>query len=340
MTYDAIRRWYIVFVLTLVYASNIADRYVVAALIEPIKAELRLSDSAIGFLTGTALAVFYTGCGLPLGALADRTRRRNKMLAACTAIWSAMTAACGLAASFVQLLLARIAVGIGEAGGTPASQSMMADLFGTSQRVLASTIFAVGAAGGSMLGSTVGGTISDRYGWRAAFLALAIPGIGLAGLVALTVSEPPRVRTGTRLRPSVTDTFRFIASQRSLVHVLIGSTVCTFSTWGLLWWTPAFLSRSYHLTTGQAGSLLGQINGIGGAIGAVLGGVLLYRVGGEDPRWQCWLMAAFTLIGTIASMVAYITKQLSLSTAMLWLFAPVGYLYLVPAFSWIQNLSA
>jgi MFS family permease len=341
MNRDPIRRWYILAVLTAVYISNIADRYVISTLIEPIKAELRLSDSAIGFLTGTALALFYTGLGLPLGALADRTARRNRMLAVCTAIWSTMTAACALAGSFGQLLLARIGVGIGEAGGTPASQSMLADVFPRAERVMASTVFAVGAAAGSMLGSSVGGAISDRFGWRSAFLALAIPGFVIAGLVALTVGEPPRARAAvsSAAAPPIRETMRFIVAQRSLFHVLIGSTVCTFWTWGLLWWTPAFLARSYHLTTGQAGTLLGYVNGIGGTIGAILGGWLLYRTGRRDPRWQCWSMAAITCAGTIASMFVYLARDLYLTRVMLWLFAPIGYLYLVPAFGWIQNLA-
>jgi MFS family permease len=335
------KQWYALTILTGVYAFNIADRYVISTLIEPIKAELHLSDSALGFLTGTALALFYTGLGLPLGVMADRTRRRNRMLATCVAIWSAMTAACGVAGSFGQLLLARIGVGIGEAGGTPASQSMLADVFPLEKRVLASTVFAVGAAAGSMLGLSVGGAISDAYGWRNAFFALSVPGLLMAGLVALTVAEPPRLHSATTalIMPPVRATLRFIASQRSLLHVLVGSTVCTFWTWGLLWWTPAFLARSHHLTTGQAGSLLGYVNGIGGTFGAIIGGWLLYRVGRRDPRWQCWLMAAVSFVGTIASIIVYVTPDRDLMAIMLWLFAPIGYLYLVPAFSWIQNLA-
>ncbi len=334
-------RWYVLVILTAVYASNIADRYVISTLIEPIKAELRLSDSAIGFLTGTALALFYTGLGLPLGALVDRTPRRNLLLAICTAVWSVMTAACGLAASFGQLLLARIGVGIGEAGGTPASQSMIADLFSRAERVLAGTLFAVGAAAGSMLGASVGGAISDLYGWRSAFFALGVPGVVLAAIVALTVREPVRLQPGskTAAAPALRETIRFVVAQRSLLHVLVGSTVCTFWTWGLLWWTPAFLARSHHLTTGEAGALLGYVNGIGGTAGAVLGGLMLYRAGRRNPRYQCWLMAAITLAGTVASFVAYQTHDPHLATLMLWLFVPIGYLYLVPAFSWIQNLS-
>src|ERR1700729_3931918 len=133
------RRWYVLIVLTLVYALSIADRYVLATLIEPIKADLHLSDTSIGFLTGTALAIFYAGMGIPLGLIADRVERR-KLIAISIAVWSVMTAACGAASTFLQLMLARIGVGIGEAGGTPASQSMLSDLFPFSQRVLATSI--------------------------------------------------------------------------------------------------------------------------------------------------------------------------------------------------------
>lgn len=333
------RRWYVLALLTLVYVSNIADRYVISTLVEPIKSELRLSDTAVGFLTGTALALFYTGFGLPLGILADRTARRALMLAVCTAIWSAMTAVCGLAGSFGQLLLARIGVGIGEAGGTPASQSIMADVFPRTERVAASAIFAVGAAAGSMLGSGVGGSISDAYGWRSAFFALSVPGFVIAALVALTVREPPRLQDASMRAPPLRQTLRFIVEQRSLFHVVAGSTVCTFWTWGLMWWTPAFLARSYHFTVGEAGALLGYVNGIGGTIGSLVGGAVLYRIGRRNPRWECRLMAAVTFLGTIISVIAYSTPKRDLTALMLWFFAPIGYLYLVPTFSWIQNLA-
>jgi len=337
---DPARRWYVLAVLTAVYVSNVADRYVISTLIEPIKAELHLSDTAIGFLTGTALALFYTTLGLPLGSWADRTPRRGRMLAVCTAIWSLMTIACGLAASFMQLLLARIGVGIGEAGGTPASQSMIADLFPRAERVLAASLFSVGAALGSMLGSSVGGMISDLFGWRRAFFALGIPGLLIASIVATTVREPSRTHTARHADPLPwRESLRFIASQRSLMHVLIGSTVCTFWTWGLLWWTPAFLQRSHHLTTGQAGSFLGYVTGIGGTIGAIAGGAILFGVGKQSQSRQCTAMSIIALLGTVASMIAYATRDLFLAKIMFWCFAPVGYLYLVPAFSWIQNLA-
>jgi predicted MFS family arabinose efflux permease len=334
------RRWYVLAILTAVYISNIADRYVISTLIEPIKSDLHLSDTAIGFLTGTALAIFYTGMGIPLGLLADRVDRR-KLIALSIGVWSVMTAACGAAANFTQLMLARIGVGIGEAGGTPASQSMLADLFPFSQRVLATSIFSLGAAAGSMLGSSAGGTIADAFGWRAAFFALAIPGIVVAVLVRFTTYEPARGRLDTDAQgasPSLKETLRFMRTQRSLMHVFAGATVVTYWGWGLLWWTPAFLMRSHGMTTGEAGRLMGTINGVAGALGIIAGGALIHRLGRNDARWQVWLVGIGTLLGTCASTVAYAASSRTTATIMLWLFVPMAYVYIAPVLSLTQSL--
>ncbi len=327
-------------IITAVYVSNIADRYVISTLIQPIKADLHLSDTAIGFLTGTALAIFYIGMGIPLGLIADRVERR-KLIALAIAVWSAMTAACGATTSFVQLLLARIGVGIGEAGGTPASQSMMADLFPFSQRTLATSIFALGAAAGSMLGSTGGGLIAERFGWRAAFIALAIPGAAIAILMRFTTREPARGSFDIGSKddvPTLSETLRFIGTQRSLVHILMAATVVTYWGWGLLWWTPAFLMRSHHLTVGEAGRLVGTISGIAGALGIVGSGLLIYWCGRRDPRWQVWIVGAATLLGTCASVGVYTAGGMPMASLMLWLFVPVAYLNIPPMLSLAQSL--
>jgi MFS family permease len=335
------RRWYVLAVLTSVYISNIADRYVVSTLIEAIKAELQLSDTAIGFLTGTALAIFYTGMGLPLGMIADRVDRR-KLISISIALWSLMTAACGIARNFTELLLARIGVGIGEAGGTPASQSIIADLFPFSERVLATSLFALGAAAGAMLGSIAGGAIAQEFGWRSAFLALGIPGAVLALVVRFTMSEPRRggstVGEATESSPNLMETLRYIYKQRSLLHVLAGQTVVIFWSWGLLWWTPAFLARSHGLTTGEAGALLGIINGVCGSVGIIIGGVLIHRLGRRDPRWQCWVVAAVTLACTFVSIAVYATPSRAAASVLLWLFVPAAYINLAPTFSLTQSL--
>src|SRR5437016_6348241 len=184
-------RWYVLATLPYVYALNIADRFSISTLIEPIRQELHLSDSGVAFLTGVALALFYVTIGIPIAALADRADRR-KILAIALAIWSGMTALCGLAQNYWQLLLTRFGVGIGEAGGTPPSTSILADKFPPARRPMALTIFALGACLGAWLGSSVAGGAAERSGWRAAFLVLGVPGLAVALVVALTVREPRR----------------------------------------------------------------------------------------------------------------------------------------------------
>src|SRR5882757_957858 len=186
-------RWYVLAVMTVVYALSIADRFSISTLIEPIRLELHLSDSGIAFLTGVALALFYVTIGIPIALLADRANRRN-ILAIALALWSAMTALCGVAQNYWQLLLARFGVGIGEAGGTPPATSILADKFPPAKRPMALTIFALGACLGAWLGSSVAGDVAERGGWRAAFLVLGIPGLIVALVVRFTVREPQRGR--------------------------------------------------------------------------------------------------------------------------------------------------
>src|ERR1700722_9901999 len=190
------KRWYVLFLLTGVYALNIADRFVVSTLIEPIKAELHISDAAIGWLTGGAIALFYVAAGLPLSVLADRVNRRN-LVALSLSAWSLMTVVCGLTRSFWQLMAARVLVGVGEAGGTPPSQSLVSDYFPWRRRAFALSIYAVGASLGSMLGSSAG-YLSDRWGWRSAFFVLGVPGIIMACVLRATVKEPVRGRLDAR----------------------------------------------------------------------------------------------------------------------------------------------
>lgn len=327
--------------MTVVYAINIADRYVVSTLIEPIKLDLALSDSAVGFLTGVALAIFYVSAGIPLGVLADRTNRRN-MIAWSVAAWSAMMVWCGLSQNFIQLLIGRIGVGIGEAGGTPPSQSIIADKFLPGARAAAMSIFAVGAAAGSALGSAAGGALADHVGWRNSLLLFGLVGLPVALLVRFTVREPPRGQLDTHPQNatavSLRDTLRFMRSQNSVIHLLAGAGILTFWGWGLLWWTPAFLARSHGLSTGQAGALLAPMHGAGGAAVMVATAWLLSRPAWRDPRRQTWFVALTTLLACVPSIVVYATGLFSIATAMLWIFVPVTYLYIGPTSGLLQNL--
>ena len=334
-------RWYVLAVLTVVYALNIADRFSISTLIEPIRLELHLSDSGVAFLTGVALALFYVTVGIPIAALADRANRRN-ILAIAIAVWSGMTALCGLAQNYWQLLLARFAVGIGEAGGTPPSTSMLADKFPASRRPMALTIFALGACIGAWLGSSVAGAAAERSGWRAAFLVLGIPGLVVAVVVWLTVREPRRgeldAPSSRPPRSTLAVSLRFIASQRSAVHLLAGGSIATLWSWGLMWWTPTFLQRSHHMTVGQAGALLGPMHLIAGTAGTLLAGWLMGRRAAADPRHVARLLGWVTALTTIPSIFVYWVDSERAATMLLWVFVPAVYFYIGPILGLLQNV--
>jgi MFS family permease len=335
----AARRWYVLLILTLVYALSIADRFVMSTLTEPIKADLRLSDFRIAFLTGTSMALFYVTMGLPLASLADRTNRRN-MVALALATWSFMTACSGLTRNFWQLMLARIGVGIGEAGGTPPSISLLSDYFPWRHRALALSLYGVGASLGSMLGSGAG-YASDAWGWRSAFFVLGIPGVALALLIGLTIREPERGRLDDLPPPanaSFLTTLRFIRDQPALWHALIGATVFTLWSWGLMWWTPSYLVRSHHMTLGDAGGALSLMHGLGGSAVLLLTMTLLAKLAKRDPRLVPGLAAASIVLSTIPSILAYTSSSRNFTIAMLWVFIPLSYAPFGPTFALMQNL--
>jgi len=184
-------RWYVVGVLTAVYASSQVDRQIMAILLEPIKIELGASDTQMGFLVGLTFAIFYATLGMPIAMLADRTNRRN-IITAAISIWSAMTVLCGYAGSFFQLALARIGVGVGEAGSTPPSHSIIADLFPPESRGTAMGVFALGVNIGLLIAYLAGGWLSENYGWRMTFVIVGLPGLLIAAILFLTVKEPRR----------------------------------------------------------------------------------------------------------------------------------------------------
>ena len=334
-------RWYVLAILTIVYALNIADRFSISTLIEPIRVELHLSDSGVAFLTGVALAVFYVTVGMPVAALADRSNRRN-ILVTSLALWSGMTAVCGLAQNYWQLLLARFAVGVGEAGGTPPSTSILADKFSPARRPMALTIFALGACLGAWLGSSIAGAVAERSGWRAAFLVLGMPGVAVAFLVWLTVREPRRGQlddTNISGQPgSLVATLRFVAQQRSAVHLILGGSVATFWSWGLMWWTPTFLQRSHHLSVGQAGALLGPMHLYAGTAGTLLAGWLMSRRIATDPRNVTRLLGWVTALTTVPSIILYWVPSERAATVLLWVFVPAVYFYIGPILGLLQNV--
>jgi predicted MFS family arabinose efflux permease len=334
-------RWYILFVTMLVYTLNIADRYVMSTVLEPIRLELKLSDGGIAFLTGVSLALFYVTMGIPLSWVADRYNRKN-LLAASIAAWSVMTTMCGLSRGYSQLLLARMGVGIGEAGGTPACTSIVGDYFPADRRPMAMTIFALGAPIGAWLGADMAGAVAHAYGWRAAFLVLGVPGVILALIVYFTVKEPKRGQldaVSEDVAPTLRESLKFIRSQKAAVHVIMGSGVSALWGWGLMWFTPTFIQRTYHLDVGAAGAVVGPIHLVMGISASLLTAWLLARPAFVDPRRIVYLLGAVTGLATIPSIIAYYTHSLPVATAMWWIFIPAIYFYIGPAFALGQNLA-
>jgi predicted MFS family arabinose efflux permease len=336
-----IERWYVLIMMCLVYTLSIADRYVVSTVLDPIRHDLHLTDFGVALLTGVAFGLFYVVLGFPLSWLIDRKNRRN-IVAACLVLWSVMTAVCGLAQTSLQFFLARVGVTVGEAGGTPGANSLLSDYFPASRRAMALTVFALGAPIGAFLGYNVAGAIADLYGWRSVFYALGIPGV-LAGLgVWLTVREPRRgcLDSGDQGEaPSVAATMRFLWEQRSAVHLMMGTAVCALWGWGLMYWTPAFLQRTYHMTVGEAGAVTQNMHLWGGGIATLATGWLMARGTMVDSRRIVWLLAAGIGIATIASGIVYWTRDLALAKAMLWIFIPAIYFYIGPGFGLLNNLA-
>ena len=334
-------RWYVLFVMMLAYTINIADRYVMSTVLEQIRLDLHLSDGGVAFLTGVSLALFYVSMGIPLSWIADRYNRRN-LLAISITLWSVMTTMCGLSKGYMQLLLARMGVGIGEAGGTPSCNSIICDYFPAARRPMALTIFCLGAPIGAWIGADMAGAVAHAYGWRAAFLVLGIPGVLLALLIMATIREPKRgcldvIKSDDD--PTLMETLRFCLTQKSAVHVMMGSGVGALWGWGLMWFIPTFLQRTYQIDVGQAGAIVGPIHLVMGIGASLLTAWILARPSYTDPRKIVYLLGGVTAAATIPGILAIYTHNLTLATVSLWLFIPGIYFYIGPAFALGQNLA-
>ncbi len=287
------RAW-VLAVLTLTYTFNHVDRQILVILLEPIKAEFGLSDGQVGWLTGLSFAAFYATLGIPVAMWADRGNRRN-IISLALAIWSAMTALSGFAQNFWHLLLARMGVGIGEAGGTPPATSMIADLYPPQERAMALGVYTSGIGLGIMAGFALGGYIYELYGWRMAFFAAGVPGLILALIVRFGIKEPVRGLADQRKddspAPSLGETLKFIFSQSSYLWLLAGCLLICISANAFLVFTSSHLQRTYSLTPGQVSLPLGILIGGVGSLGAVILGRVCDVLSKRDMRWRPLIIA-------------------------------------------------
>jgi MFS family permease len=334
-----VRRYYVLTLSTVIYALNFLDRTIFNVLIEPIKKEFSLSDTTMGLVAGFGFVLFYSLLGIPIARLADRLNRRN-IVAAAFAFWSAMTFFCGAAQSVTSLTLARIGVGIGESAGTPASQSMISDLFDKDERPRALGIFAIGTYLGVFLGYFIGGFINQHYGWRTAFFTAGLPGLAIAAVVWLTVSEPARGSSVEKIkREALAPTLAFLGSQRTFLIVLVGFCLTTYTNYATSAWIPPFLARVHHLSSAEIGTYAGTFKGLFGMAGTLVGGLVVARIGRDDDRWKLWAPAITSGLAGPVFMICMLTDNF---TAMVAALAATSFLlgfHLGPIFAIAQTVS-
>ncbi len=291
---EARYRWFVLVMLTLVYTFNFVDRQILVILQEPIKAELDLSDAQLGLLTGFSFALVYVLAGIPIAWLADRSNRRN-IVATSLAVWSGMTALSGMVISYPQLVLARLGVGLGEAGGSPPAHSMLSDYFPPEQRGTALSFYSSGIYVGILLGFAGGGWVAESFGWRNAFFIIGLPGIAFAGILALAVREPIRGRwEGGRIAPksSLKQTMAVLRDRPSFWWIALGCAMTSFVSYGNGNFFPSYLIRNHGMSISEVGFALGLVSGVAGAIGTFMGGFLSDRFGKTDKRWYVWIPIA------------------------------------------------
>lgn len=345
--YSPVYRTYILVLLTAAYVTNYADRSILTTLTEPIKHEFGLSDSLMGAMGGIAFALFYTTAGLPVALLADRMNR-TRIAAIAAAIWSIFTTLCAFVTNAWQLFFARVGVGIGEAGGSPPSHSIISDLFTPKLRATALATYALGVPIGFAVGSFLGAPVAQAYGWRSAFLVLGIPGLVISLLIWFTVREPRRglsdesgsaaQRAETEPAPTLLAVIRFMRSQPALLHVLAGATIVTIVGYAGVNWNAAFLMRSHGFSLSQAGFYLGMVAIFGSVAGTYLGGVLADTLGRRDRRWNSWIVALTFALGLPVSVTAFSTDDTTLAMWLLPVPTFVSGVYLGPTFAMVQNL--
>jgi MFS family permease len=333
-------RSYVLGLLLVVYVVNFLDRQMLTILLEPIKREFELNDAQLGLLGGLAFAFFYTLLGIPIAMWADRGSRK-KIIALALLVWSAMTAVTGFATSFATLLLARIGVGIGEAGGSPPSHSLLADYYPPERRGFALGVYAAGIPIGGAIGALAGGWIGAYFGWRTAFLVVGLPGILLALAVLLTLREPRRGESEGDLAVGDAEklggVIRFLLRLPSFRHLSFAAALHGFYGYGAANFLPSFLARVHEVPLGLRGTLFAILL-LSGSIGNVVGGRLADRYGARDARFYMWVPGIATFLGVPAAAAFYLWPTPYVAVAIGCLPVILGAMYLGPTFALTQTM--
>jgi predicted MFS family arabinose efflux permease len=322
--------------LLLVYTFNFVDRQILGILASAIKTDLHLSDKQLGLLAGPAFALLYSTLAIPLAWVADRTSR-TWVITLSLAVWSLFTGLCGFATSFGQLFAARIGVGVGEAGGIAPSYAVIADMFPARSRARALAVYSLGIPLGSAAGVMLGGYIAARVDWRTAFFVVGAAGVLLAPLFRLVVREPVR-DAAVAGRAPVGQVFAILAAKPSFWLLALGAASSSMLGYGLAFWLPSLLKRSFHLDLVQTAQFYGAVLLIGGVPGILLGGVIGDRFGGRDRA----IYARAPAIAFLVAVPLFAAGIMSTSTAAAFLFFLIPqalvYLWLAPVVTAVQHL--
>lgn len=297
-------RYYVLIMVTLVSLINIADRLIMSILMEDIKADFSLSDTQVGLLVGLAFALFYALMSFPIARWADVGNRKN-ILSLAVILWSGMTALCGAAVGFYSLFLARLGVGVGEAGGSPPTYSLIADYFKPSERARAMGVYMVGAALGTGGGLIIGGILGEMFGWRITFLVLGIPGVLLGILFFLTVKEPQRGRLDAgeesdKQAQDIKNTLKSLATNSVYIRISMSFAMLTMIGYAMAFWLAPIMLRNFEIPMSKVGLYLGLTYIAAGVPGPLIGGYLTDYMAKYDARWRAWIPAIAVIIVTLA----------------------------------------
>lgn len=343
-SFSSTYKWYVLFLLLGVNIAAHLDKQLIVILQESIKADLGLSDTQLGLVTGIAFSVAYTLFGIPVAQLADRFNRKN-IIAISLAFWSGITALTGFAKNYWQLFIARVGVGLGETGSVPPSLSLIADYFPKTERARAYAVHGMGIYFGLLLGFLVGGLVEEAYGWRFAFWVVGTPGIVFALLLFLTVKEPLRGRMDERTIenekvPTFREVIRLLLSKPSVILLTIGTVLHVLVGSAFANWMPPFFIRVHGMGTAEIGIWLAFAIGVCGAFGTYLGGYLTDRFAKKDVRFYLWIPAiSFSLSLPFALGVLFFPYK---TGALLFYLMPnVLYAFFVgPAYTLVQDMVA
>ena len=336
-------RWYVVWLLFVVYVLNFVDRQILTILVEPIRKEFNFSDTQMGLLGGFAFALVYSVLGIPIARIADRKNRVN-IISIALFVWSFFTVLTGRAHSFAQLFAARVAVGIGEAGCTPPAYSIIGDYFEKARRTTAIAIYSMGIYGGVFVGYLVGAQVAEAYGWRMAFYVVGVPGIVLAFILKLTLREPPRgYAEGVYVAatpPPVKEVLGKLLTKATFWHLALATALHAFVGYGVNGFHPSFLIRSHGLTVGEAGTILAIVSAVSGVGGTWFGGWLADKLtqSRADVRWQLWTPGIATLLNVPAAVLAYTLADKDIVIATMFVSLVFGVMYLGPSYATMQRL--